>query len=176
MPDNSHNTLGAQDNLLTRRNFGALLASAALAGELAGAQAASEPRISLAVVGLAHPHLSSFLAAIANRSNMKVAAVWDELPAAAEPIARQTGAKVAKDPEEIWRDPSISAAVVCSPTSKHMDLVLGAATARKHMYVEKPPWRRRCRCGGNGASHREGGGFVSNGLCISQRGGTSVSA
>jgi predicted dehydrogenase len=124
---------------LTRREFSFAAASAALAASSAApSSAAAAPAISIALVGLAHPHLPTFIAAIGKRANVKIAAVWDEDPALAQKWATQTGGRAARDPSEIWKDQQVSAAVICSPTARHADLVIPAANARKNLYVEKP--------------------------------------
>jgi len=124
---------------LTRREFGYAAASAALAASAAARMSvAAAPKISLAIAGLAHPHLPTFVAAIGKRANMKIAAVWDEDNALAQKWATQTGARAAREPGEIWKDQQIEVAVICSPTAKHADLVISAANARKNLYVEKP--------------------------------------
>ena len=124
---------------LTRREFSFAAASAALAAS-SGLQssAAAVPAISIALVGLAHPHLPTFVAAIGKRAGMKIASVWDEDAALAQKWATQTSARSVREPAEIWKDPEISAAVICSPTAKHADLGIPAAQAHKHLYIEKP--------------------------------------
>jgi 1,5-anhydro-D-fructose reductase (1,5-anhydro-D-mannitol-forming) len=124
---------------ITRREFGIATAAAAVSASAAiPSPAAAQGITSVAIAGLAHPHLPTFVAAIDKRAGLKIAAVWDEDPALSQKWAMQTGARAAKSPEEIWKDQQISAAVICSPTAKHADLAIAAASAGKHLYVEKP--------------------------------------
>jgi len=46
--------------------------------------------------------------------------------------------QVAKDPEQAFRDPSVHAVVVATPTSTHYALAKDALERRKHVLVEKP--------------------------------------
>ncbi|MDR1211232.1 MAG: inositol 2-dehydrogenase [Spirochaetaceae bacterium] len=56
-----------------------------------------------------------------------------------EAWARGLGARiVSKDPQDLLKDPSIDAVVVCSSTDTHADLTIAAAKAGKHIFCEKP--------------------------------------
>ncbi|MDR1429266.1 MAG: inositol 2-dehydrogenase [Spirochaetaceae bacterium] len=56
-----------------------------------------------------------------------------------EAWARGLGARiVSKDPQDLLKDPSIKAVVVCSSTDTHADLTMAAARAGKHVFCEKP--------------------------------------
>ena len=46
--------------------------------------------------------------------------------------------KVAASPTEIIADPEIDAVLICSPTATHVDLIVQAAQAGKHIFCEKP--------------------------------------
>jgi myo-inositol 2-dehydrogenase/D-chiro-inositol 1-dehydrogenase len=45
---------------------------------------------------------------------------------------------VSTNPQETFRDPTIDAVLICSPTDTHADLVIEAARAGKHIFCEKP--------------------------------------
>ncbi len=92
----------------------------------------------IAVVGLAHIHAPNFLKRLKERPGVRVKALWDH---DAERLARraaETGFPAQASLEAIWSDGSIEAVVVCSETNRHEDLVLAAARAGKHLFVEKP--------------------------------------
>src|SRR5207302_4588220 len=70
--------------------------------------------------------------------DVKIKYIWDHDTARAEKRAREVEAQAISELNRIWDDPEISAVVICSETNRHHDLVLAAAKARKHMFVEKP--------------------------------------
>jgi predicted dehydrogenase len=128
---------------LSRRDFirtaGAAAAATAVmngTGRLV-AQDAPKP-LTLAFVGCAHIHTPSYVGLLSKRPDVKVKYCWDH---DADRGARRAGelkAKPAADLGEIWSDREVSAVVICSETDRHHGLVLAAAKAGKHMFVEKP--------------------------------------
>lgn len=40
--------------------------------------------------------------------------------------------------DEVLADPAVDAVLICTPTSTHADLIVGAAAAGKHIFTEKP--------------------------------------
>ncbi len=126
---------------LSRRDF---LRTSAVAAAAAGigaplARGAEEGKpLVVAVVGAAHIHTPQYVDILKGRKDVKVKCVWDHDKARAEKRARPFEAKVVADPKEVWNDPDIAAVVICSETNRHRDLVLEAAAARKHLFVEKP--------------------------------------
>jgi len=92
----------------------------------------------VAIVGCAHIHTPGFINAIKQRSDASVKYVWDPNPARSSVRAAELGAAVAEDAAQIWKDKSIDAAVICSETNLHQELVRAGAKAKKHLFVEKP--------------------------------------
>ena len=92
----------------------------------------------VAFVGVGHIHTPNFIKLTKGRADVKVTAVWDWDGARAKRRADELGAKVVNDPGEIWKDEEIGAVIICSETKGHQELVLGAASAKKNMFVEKP--------------------------------------
>ena len=74
---------------------------------------------------------------IAKHPRAELAYVYDVLPAPAESLATQLGAKVAASPEEIWAS-DVDAVLIASSTNTHADLLSGAIKAGKAVYCEKP--------------------------------------
>jgi predicted dehydrogenase len=89
-------------------------------------------------VGCAHIHTPGFVKRIQARQDVAVKYVWDHQPARAARWAAELSAQVAPDLSGIWADTSIPAVIICSETNRHEQLVLPAAEARKHLFVEKP--------------------------------------
>ncbi|MBX3000269.1 MAG: Gfo/Idh/MocA family oxidoreductase [Caldilineaceae bacterium] len=92
----------------------------------------------VALVGCGHIHTPGFVKRLQNRSDITVRAVWDHDRARAEKRAAELNAPVVDDLDAIWGDERIRAAIICSETDRHADLVRSAAGAGKHMFVEKP--------------------------------------
>lgn len=94
--------------------------------------------VQVALVGCAHIHTPGFVKRLLARPEVKTALVWDHQPVRAQAQAEQLGARTAAEPGEIWADPQIEGVIICSETDRHKKLVLAAAEAHKHMFVEKP--------------------------------------
>jgi predicted dehydrogenase len=94
--------------------------------------------VDLALVGCAHIHTPGFIKQLKARSDVKVKLVWDHEAARAQKNATELGAKVVGDVAEIWSDKAVPAVIVCSETNRHEALVIAAAAAKKHLFVEKP--------------------------------------
>ena len=113
-------------------------ALAALPGTALRAADGGNKKIVLALVGVAHIHTPGFVSLLSNRDDVRVKYVWDPDEARAAKRAPDLEAKVVKDANEIWADPEVQGAVICSETNRHQDLVLAGAKAGKHLFVEKP--------------------------------------
>ena len=123
----------------TRRNFLKTAGVAAVAaGALPSSWAQSDKKITVALVGGAHIHTPGFIDLLKNRNDTSVKYVWDHDVSRAEKRAKALNASVVTDLNKIWSDPEIPAVVIYSETNRHHDLVLAAAKAGKHMFVEKP--------------------------------------
>lgn len=94
--------------------------------------------VELALVGAAHIHTPGFIKRIQARNDVRVKYVWDHDAARAELRATELGATTVADPAAIWNDAAITSVVVCSETDRHEPLVMAAAAAGKHLFVEKP--------------------------------------
>lgn len=69
---------------------------------------------------------------------IKIKAIADAYAKDMEEFEEAVGVKVGKDPEEIFNDPEINAVLICTPTSTHVDYIIKAAEAGKHIFCEKP--------------------------------------
>ena len=69
----------------------------------------------------------------------QVVAIADLNGEAAQAVAARCNIpKVAASPAEIITDPEIDAVLICAPTPTHVDLIVQAAHAGKHIFCEKP--------------------------------------
>lgn len=73
----------------------------------------------------------------ASVEGVRIAAVADAVPEAAEQLAERTGAEV-RTPDGIITAGDIDAVVICTPTDTHFDLIHAAARAGKAIFCEKP--------------------------------------
>ncbi|MFA9477705.1 Gfo/Idh/MocA family protein [Phycisphaerales bacterium AB-hyl4] len=92
----------------------------------------------VALVGGAHIHTPNFVKKLAETEHIVTRYVWDPDRRIAEARQDVTGGDVVGDVDTIWADKSVDAVVICSQTDLHEELVLAAARAGKHMFVEKP--------------------------------------
>jgi predicted dehydrogenase len=94
--------------------------------------------VKLALVGGAHIHTPGFIKRLNDRQDVAVKYVWDHDAERAQRRAAALNAEVVGDLDAIWDDASIAAAIICSETDRHAQLVTAAAAAGKHLFVEKP--------------------------------------
>ena len=92
----------------------------------------------IALVGCAHIHTPGFIKRLLARNDVRVTRVWDHDTERRDKRAAELGAQPISNLEEIWGDAETGAVVVCAETNLHKQLVLPAAAARKHLFVEKP--------------------------------------
>ncbi|MEZ4560819.1 MAG: Gfo/Idh/MocA family oxidoreductase [Caldilineaceae bacterium] len=92
----------------------------------------------VALVGCAHIHTPGFVKRLQARDDVRVTAVWDHDAARAAQYAAELNAPVVDDVAAVWADDATPAVIICSETNLHEDLVLAAAAAGKHLFVEKP--------------------------------------
>ena len=94
--------------------------------------------LTVALVGAAHIHTPGFSKRLQARDDVHVKYVWDHQPERAQRYAQELNAPTVADLQTIWADDEITGVVICSETDRHEGLVLAAASAGKHMFVEKP--------------------------------------
>ncbi len=92
----------------------------------------------VALVGCAHIHTPGFVKRLQARDDIRTIAVWDHESARAQTYGSQLGAPSLDNVEAIWNDAAIDGAIICSETDQHELLVMSAAAAGKHLFVEKP--------------------------------------
>lgn len=93
--------------------------------------------IGVALVGGGHIHTPNFLNKLIAREDVRAVAVWDRDAARAARYAKALGAET-RELGAIWADTEIAAVVICAETDRHPELVVAAAGAGKHLFVEKP--------------------------------------
>ncbi len=94
--------------------------------------------IQLALVGAAHIHTPGFVKRLQARSDVRVTRVWDHQIERAQRWAAELEARPTAELTQVWEDPAIAGVIICAETNRHAELVLPAAAAGKHLFVEKP--------------------------------------
>jgi predicted dehydrogenase len=92
----------------------------------------------VALIGCAHIHTPGFVNRLRQRSDVTVKHVWDHQPDRAKKWAADLSASTVSTLDPVWADGDIDGVIICSETNRHEDLVLAAAAAKKHLFVEKP--------------------------------------
>jgi predicted dehydrogenase len=91
-----------------------------------------------AFLGTAHIHTPNFIQRLNAREDVRVKAVYDHNAQRGEKDAAALSSTYVVDTDAILNDAEITSVVVCSETVHHRDLVVRAANAGKHVFVEKP--------------------------------------
>jgi myo-inositol 2-dehydrogenase/D-chiro-inositol 1-dehydrogenase len=65
-------------------------------------------------------------------------AVADPRPGAAERLAAELGCQAHSDPAALFGDPEVEAVVITASAPAHVELILAATAAGKHVFCEKP--------------------------------------
>ncbi len=91
----------------------------------------------IALLSRWHPHESRYTSEIIASKDCAVGCVWDEDKARGCEWGRELGVPFESDLGIVLNDSSIDAVCVTTPTSMHKDILIAAARARKHIFVEK---------------------------------------
>ena len=94
--------------------------------------------IRIAMLSTAHLHANSYAQEARNSPDVQIACVWDDDPARGEPVAKELGVPFDNDLARVLSRKDVDAVVLCSESSKHRTILIAAAHARKHIFVEKP--------------------------------------
>jgi len=92
----------------------------------------------VALIGGTHIHTPGFVQKMAEADDIDVKYVFDDDADTAKRRAEVCGGQVIDTPDPALDDKGVEAAVICSETAKHLDLVKRCAAAGKHLFVEKP--------------------------------------
>jgi predicted dehydrogenase len=94
--------------------------------------------VRVAILGCAHIHTPRFAEMLQARADVRVTHVWDDDLTRAAKVATALGSVPVRDLDSVLGDPKLSGVIVLCETDRHEALVLQAAGARKHLFVEKP--------------------------------------
>src|SRR5579859_3780722 len=88
------------------------------------------------ILGVAHLHVWSYVAALKTNPKGRIVGVWDHEPTRKEEFARQAGLAAFHSVQSLLAE--CDAVCITSENSKHADLAEAAANAGKHILCEKP--------------------------------------
>lgn len=93
--------------------------------------------LSVALVG-AGRMAATHAQVLASAGLVRIATVCDTRQASAEALAAPLGATATTDLDAVLADEAVDALIITTPTATHADLIVAAAGAGKHVFVEKP--------------------------------------
>ena len=76
--------------------------------------------------------------AVADIRAQSVVACFDTFPAAADRLAQSLGCQAYHDLHDMLDDPRVEVVTICTPSGAHLEPAVAAASAGKHVIVEKP--------------------------------------
>lgn len=94
--------------------------------------------IRIAMLSTAHLHANSYAQEARNTPDVQITCVWDDDPKRGQAVAREYGVPFDEDLARVLSRKDVDAVIVCSETSKHRTILVAAAHARKHIFLEKP--------------------------------------
>ncbi len=94
--------------------------------------------IRLGVVSFAHDHVNTYLETIADLDDARCIAAWDDDAARGEAACARHGLAWEPDLAALLARDDIDAVFVTSPTSQHAAHCIAAASAGKHILLQKP--------------------------------------
>jgi len=92
---------------------------------------------SVAVLSRWHAHEARYTPELLAAPDCRVVCVWDEIPERGEAWAREISVPYVADLNEVWQNPEIEGVVITAPTFMHKEIIIAAANAGKHVFVEK---------------------------------------
>jgi len=93
--------------------------------------------IRVAMLSYWHVHAWDYTKQVQGNNETEVVAVWDEIPSRGQEAAEKLGVPFVADLDEILARTDVDAVVVDAPTNIHLDVMLKAARAGKHIFTEK---------------------------------------
>jgi predicted dehydrogenase len=103
--------------------------------ESLGVQAVRDP-IRVAALGLWHVHARDYCAAAMSHPGTELVAVWDDDDMRGRAGAADFDVRFEAEINRVL-DSDVDGVIVTAPTSRHRDVALAAAAARKHIFTEK---------------------------------------
>lgn len=90
------------------------------------------------MLSAAHLHANSYAQEARNTENVQIVCVWDDDRARGGAFAKELGVPFDNDLARVLARKDVDAVILCSESSKHRTVLVAAAHAKKHIFVEKP--------------------------------------
>lgn len=106
----------------------------------AGAEEKSKgdkPMLRVAMLSGWHAHAQGYAKTLAAMPDVKITAVWDELPERGKSWAERLEAPFEPDLGALYKRNDVDAVAVNAPTNRHAEIMVAAAQAGKHIFTEK---------------------------------------
>jgi predicted dehydrogenase len=100
--------------------------------------------MNLAIIGSGA--MGAYHAGFATQCGLKVVACGDTVKANAQKLAAQYGAASTADCLSLCRRGDVDVVAICTPTPSHVEFLVAAAEAGKHIFCEKPLARTNEQC------------------------------
>jgi predicted dehydrogenase len=122
-----------------KRGGAATVAVTALAAGQAEAKKKKEkaPLLRVAMMSAWHAHAKGYAAKLSEMPDVKITAVWDELPERGELWAKKLKAPFYADLASVLKRKDVDAIAINAPTNMHAEIMIAAAKAGKHIFTEK---------------------------------------
>jgi predicted dehydrogenase len=93
--------------------------------------------VNVAMVSMWHVHAEGYARFIKEQSDACVSAIWDDDVERGQKAAKEFGAAYEHDLDSLLDRADVDAVVVDAPTTEHLEVMLKAAKAGKHIFTEK---------------------------------------
>ncbi len=91
----------------------------------------------VAMLSYWHVHAWDYTRQLLKLDNVKITAVWDEIPERGEKAAKELGVAFEADLDTLLDRKDVDAVVIDTPTNMHREVMVAAARAGKHIFTEK---------------------------------------
>jgi len=95
-------------------------------------------KVGIALLSFAHFHQYKWLETFLNDPGVEIIGFWDDNTLRADAVKNKYNIKYFNNIDELLKDNMVTAAAVCSETSKHKELVLKSCRYKRHILCEKP--------------------------------------
>lgn len=93
--------------------------------------------IKVALLSRWHVHADDYARNVQENDDLSIGLVWDEDSERGEKWAKELGVPFEQDLNVVLSNPDIDAVVVSTPTNMHKEVIIAAATHKKHIFTEK---------------------------------------
>ncbi|MCC7262733.1 MAG: Gfo/Idh/MocA family oxidoreductase [Candidatus Latescibacteria bacterium] len=95
-------------------------------------------RVRIGVLSHAHGHANTYCQVMRDFPDVKLVASWDDDQPRGRQAAQAYGLEFRADADEVIKDPRIDALIIACETNRHAEFAERAATAGKHILLQKP--------------------------------------